>query len=267
MLGSVADAEDVVQETFVRWREAGEPALRSARAWFTRTCTRLAVDRVRALQRRREEYVGEWLPEPLLADASDARAELDDTLSMALLATVQRLPPKERAAFLLHDVFGYSFAEIGEILDLQSAHCRQLAVRARRHLGGEARHDADVATVRRLNDAFFAAVGSGDLERLGTVLAADVVLHSDGGGKVAAARRPIAGAAAVARFFERVFRPARGRIERREAWFNGGPGTLVYEEGVLVSAFQLRLVGDRIASIFVQRNPDKLARLDSPGAT
>ena len=259
LLGSVSDAEDIAQETFVRWNAAGCPVLRTPRAWFTRTCTRLALDRLKSAQRQREQYVGEWLPEPLLADEREDRSELDDTLSMALLMTVQRLRPTERAAFLLHDVFAYEFTEVAEILDLEPAHCRQLAARARKRLHERRPQPrADEATVRRLSAAFFSAIESGDLQGLHAVLAEDVALHTDGGGKVSATRRPITGVTAVARFFHRIFRATADDAEVREAWFNGAPGALVHERGQLVSAFQFHVENARIAGIYVQRNPDKL---------
>lgn len=264
LLGSVADAEDAVQETFLRWRRSDEEVT-EPRAWLTRTCTRLCIDRIRASERRREEYVGEWLPEPLVEDAGP---ELDETLSMALLRTVERLPATERASFLLHDVFGYEFTEVGEILGLQPANCRQLAVRARQHLRdgprrsapGSASGGSNEATVRRLGEAFFAAIGDGDLERLQGVLAADVVLYSDGGGKVAAARVPVVGAPKVAAFFVSVF--AREPESELDAiWFNGAPGVVVRQAGRPVSAFQFEVAAGRIVGIYVQRNPDKLGTL------
>ena len=260
MLGSAVDAEDVVQDTFLRWRDAGEPDLDSPRAWFTRTCTRLCLDRLKSAHREREQYVGEWLPEPLLADESES-PKLDETLSMALILTIQRLRPAERAAFLLHDVFGYEFTEVAAILDLEPANCRQLAARARRHLErGERRVDADEHTIRRVSEAFFHAVGSGDLEGLRAVLAEDVVLRSDGGGKVAAAPHPIEGVDRVVRFLEKVL--VRGGpkppLDLRRAWFNGAPGFLVQEDGQPASAFHFQVVDGRIAGIYVQRNPEKL---------
>ncbi len=255
MLGSVADAEDIAQETFLRWRQAGQPQLDRPRAWFTRTCTRLCLDRIKSTERQRVEYIGEWLPEPLVEHGD--RQELDETLSMALLRTVERLPATERASFLLHDVFGYEFTEVAEILDLQPANCRQLASRARQHLRGDGQRQVDEVTVRRLSDAFFAAIDSGNLEGLQGVLAEDVVLYSDGGGQVAASPVPVEGAAKVAKFFLKVYanEPA---YELAVTWFNGAPGVVVQQEGRPVSAFQFEVLNGRIAGIYVQRNPDKL---------
>ncbi|MFV0663064.1 RNA polymerase sigma factor SigJ [Denitromonas sp.] len=259
MLGSVADAEDAVQDTYLRWQAAGEPALDTPRAWFTRTCTRLCLDRLKSAHRTREQYVGEWLPEPFVDD-SETRAVLDESLSMALLATIERLTPAERAAFLLHDVFDYGFDDIASMLELSPANCRQLATRARRHLAGDrVRAPHDAGTVQRLGQAFFAAIRGGDLAGLQAVLSEDVVLRADGGGKVSAARRPVEGRTAVLDFLQAIFmRGEAFRPEVREHWFNGAPGMLVFDAGQLVSAFHFEVHDGRIAGIFVQRNPDKL---------
>ncbi len=260
MLGSVADAEDVVQEVFLRWRSAGRPHLEQPRAWWARTCTRLCLDQLKSARRRREEYVGEWLPEPFV-EASEPRPELDESLSMALLLTIERLGPAERAAFLLHDVFGYTFREVAEMLDLESAHCRQLAARARRRLRGQDRpSSADENTVRRLSGAFFSAVQSGNLEALQSVLSEDVVLRTDGGGKAVAVKVPLEGVDRVARFFHRIFKKGEmgSEVSFETRWFNGAPGVVVFEAGELASAFHFQIADQRIQGIFVQRNPDKL---------
>ncbi|MEM9190211.1 MAG: RNA polymerase sigma factor SigJ [Myxococcota bacterium] len=263
MLGSVADAEDVVQDAYVRWHRAGRPELDSPRAWLVRTCTRLCLDRLKSAQRQREEYVGQWLPEPIV-DAVD-RAEVDETLSMALMVTIERLAPAQRAAFLLHDVFGYEFREVAEVLSLQEAHCRQLALRARRKLRAEPPTSApDGDEVRRVTRAFFEAIETGD--GLEALLAADVVLRSDGGGKAAAAAVPVEGAAAVSKFFVRVFLKKPRPFDLQTTWFNGAPGVLVREGGAVVSAFQFQIVAEKVRGIFVQRNPDKLRVFESDGA-
>ena len=262
MLGSVAEAEDVVQDAWLRWQAAGEPHLDSPRAWFTKTCTRLCLDRFKSAQRTREEYFGEWLPEPILSDAHE-KDRLDASLSMALLLTVQRLLPAERAAFLLHDVFGYKFDEVAEILEATPANCRQLAVRARRHLKGhELRSAADKITVQRLSEAFFRAVGDGDMDTLQSVLTEDVVMRTDGGGKAAAARYPLEGLSDVTRFLYKVFVAPTNPplVEPRFIWFNGAPGAVLFQDGKPVSAFHFQVTGGRISAIFVQRNPDKLLR-------
>ncbi len=264
MLGTVAEAEDIVQEAYLKWHASGQPELRNVRAWFTRVCTRLCLDRLKSSQRTRENYTGEWLPEPLQPRSDGGREELDETLSMALLATMQKLKPAERAAFLLHDVFDYEFPDVAEILELQPAHCRQLASRARQHLrSGPVRYSTDKESVERVTQAFFEALASGDLKTLRTVLSEDVVLQTDGGGKVSAARHPIHGLEKVLRFFDRIFISARNPapVDPKHTWFNGAPSTLLMDAGQVVSAFQLQVTDDQIQSIHVQRNPDKLDRL------
>lgn len=264
MLGTVAEAEDIVQEAYLKWASAGSPELKVPRAWFTRVCTRLCLDRLKSAQRVREEYAGEWLPEPLQPEPQESREELDETLSMALLTTMQKLKPAERAAFLLHDVFDYDFKDIAEILQLQPANCRQLALRARQHLrSGPVRYTADKAMVERVSHAFFDALGSGDLASLRKVLSEDVVLRSDGGGKVSAARHPIHGLEKVLRFFDRIFISARkpAPVQAQSTWFNGAPSIVLLDGGQVVSAFQLQVVDGKVLAIHVQRNPDKLSRL------
>lgn len=262
LLGSVADAEDMVQETWIRWSSAGEPELREPRAWLTTTCTRLALDRLKSAQVERSEYPGEWLPEPLLEERQpDERAELDETLSMALLATIERLSPTERAAFLLHDVFGYAFSEVGEILQLETANCRQLALRARKGLGVQRpRGKPSRANVEEVTSAFFDAIEGRDLGSLEQLLAAEVSFLSDGGGKASAAPRELLGVKRVTHFLDRVLlRPARtGDWVFESRWFNGAPGMVLFQGGVAVSAFQLEVHDGLVFSIHVQRNPDKL---------
>ncbi len=260
MLGSVSDAEDIVHESYLRWVQAGRPDLQSPRSWYLKVCSRLCFDYLKSSQVQRQEYPGPWLPEPLVGNEPD-RVELDETVSIALMLTMQRLKPAERAAFILHDVFGYEFSEVGSLLELQPAHCRQLAVRARRHLRGEkARSVADAQAVRRISDAFFQAVQQGDLQGLQRLLAEDVVLHSDGGGKAAAARVPIVGRERVTKFVTGVYRKAQAQspLELCHVWFNGGPAVAFYAGQQLVSAYQLHVVDGQIISVFVHRNPDKL---------
>jgi RNA polymerase sigma-70 factor (ECF subfamily) len=259
MLGSVQDAEDVVQETWVRWQQQGRPPLATPRAWFTRVCSHLCIDRLRAAERSGERYFGEWLPEPWVDPAP--RRELDDTLSQALLRTLHRLSPAERAVFLLHDVFGYEFTEVGAMLELDAANCRQLAVRARQHLDAAPRRPQRAPDVERLGAAFFGALRDGDLDGLRQVLRDDVVLTSDGGGRATAVHYPLVGAERVLRFFDRVFVRTGGSamVVVEPAWWNGAPGFLLRDaSGVVTAAYQFELADGRIAAILVQRNPDKL---------
>jgi len=263
MLGSSSDAEDMVQETWLRWERSGRPPLAQPRAWFTRACTRLCLDRLKSARHTRETYVGQWLPEPLLVDeGAEARRELDETLSMALLVTLEQLKPAERAAFLLHDVFDYEFTQVAEILERTPASCRQLAVRARRRVRTERPgRSTSREELERLQRAFFGALGAGDFDGLRGVLAEDVVVRSDGGGKALAAALPIVGATKAATFFIRTTRESRlsGPPDLREVWFNGAPGVVLYLRGRPVTAFHFLVHDELIAGIFAQRNPDKLA--------
>lgn len=258
MLGTIQDAEDVVQDAWLRWQQAGQPELQEPRAWFTRTVTNLSIDRLRAQQRTRESYYGEWLPEPWVA--ADDRTGIDETLSLALLHAIQRLTPPERAVFLLHDVFAYDFKQVGQILELDPSNCRQLAVRARQHLGGPPRRTAVPEETERVGASFFAALQNGDFAALQVVLREDVIMRTDGGGKVAAVHYPLFGRDKVARFFDRVFlRPNTFPLgEVQPCRFNGAPGFLRRVDGVLVGAYQFEVQDGLITSIHVQRNPDKL---------
>ncbi|MFN3241001.1 MAG: RNA polymerase sigma factor SigJ [Planctomycetota bacterium] len=261
MLGVVADAEDTVQDAYVRWLHAGEPELDAPRAWFTRTVTRLCVDRLRR-DARGPAYPGEWLPEPWI----DPRAEqerLDETLSVALLATIRRLAPRARAVFLLHDVFGYAFDEVAAMLDLKVDHCRQIASRARRDLRERpVTAPRDPAGERRIGEAFFSAIRDGELDRLRDLLCDDVVMRSDGGGKVVAVPYPLHGKDRVVRFFDKIYRgiPELQQLRIAACWANGEPAFAMLTEDGIESWFTFVCVDGRIAEVLVQRNPDKLAR-------
>jgi RNA polymerase sigma-70 factor (ECF subfamily) len=232
MLGSVAEAEDVAQEALLRLTsqegQIDEPA-----AWVTTVATRLSINVLKSARVRRESYVGPWLPEPLLDDdAPDPalRAELADSLSLAMLALLERLTPAERAAYLLREVFGYEYAEIARIIEQTVVNSRQLATRARRHLeAGRPRFDADEAARDALLERFLAAAEEGDLEALESLLAKDAVLYADGGGKVIASPEPLYGAALIARFMAGVARVRRqyGAFEMRMLRVNGQLGRLI----------------------------------------
>lgn len=259
MLGSRQDAEDAVQDVWLRWREVDAAQVQVPRAWLTRVCTRLCIDRLRAAERGPAAYPGEWLPEPWVDTAH--RRESDETLAVALLATLRRLPATERAVFLLHDVFGYPFTDVGAMLDLDATHCRQLAVRAREHLGGPPRLATSAQQVERLGAAFFAALRDGDIEPLRGLLHEDVVLRADGGGKVSAVHYPLRGRLRLLRFFDRLFVRPRllADLVVEAAWWNGAPGFLLRDgAGRIDSAYQFEVAGEQITAIFVQRNPDKL---------
>jgi RNA polymerase sigma-70 factor (ECF subfamily) len=268
MLGSVAEAEDVAQETAIRLA-AEEGAVENPAAWATTVATRLSIDVLRSARVRREAYVGPWLPEPLLVDPGPDpadRAELADTLSQALLVALERLTPVERAAFLLREVFDYDYGRIAEVIDRTEDNARQLVSRAKRHIAaGRPRFDPDDAARERLVGRFLAAVDEGDLRALEDLLAEDVVLWGDGGGVVVAAKIPVRGAAAVARFLVRTHPRRRGRhdVSLVPARVNGQPGRILRGgDGSVESVFAFDVVDGRIAAIRVVRNPEKLRHIE-----
>ena len=232
MLGSVSEAEDVAQEALLRLTRQDGPIDEPA-AWITTVATRLSINVLRSARARRESYVGPWLPEPLVEDPAPgpaSRAELADSLSLALLVLLERLTPVERAAYLLREVFSYDYAEIAHIIEQSEVNSRQLVTRARKHLeAGRPRFDADEAARDRLLERFLAAAEEGDLEALEEMLAKDAVLYADSGGKAMAPREPLFGAALIARFMAAVaqVRPASGELESRRVRVNGQPGRLV----------------------------------------
>ena len=260
MLGSVAEAEDVVQDAFLRWREVDQPAVQQPRAYLARVVSRLCLDRMKAASARRETYVGTWLPEPLVTPPGDPLA---DDLSLALLMTLERLSPLERAAFLLHDVFDMDYADVAQTLDRTEAACRQLAARAREHVRDDRpRFSTDDQTRDQLVEAFMTAAFGGDVARLASLLASDAVMYSDGGGKRSAAPAPIHGRDQILAFFARIAAtPSFAAPQPRERVdINGLPGFIVHaDDGVQTMAFEL--AGDQIRAIYVVRNPDKLRHL------
>lgn len=268
MLGSRADAQDIAQDTYLRWRQAQPQGVGSLKSWLLKTASRLAIDKLRSAQRTREHYVGPWLPEPLLIDEQqpDRLAELDDTVTIALMLAMERLSPGERAAFLLHDVFGLAFDEIAEALQKTPAACRQLATRARATVREQRpRFDIKAEHHRQLLDAFLAACNAGDLTALKQLLAEGVTVVSDSGGKAISARRILDTQDKASRFFIGVFAKARKRGFVSQAhWtaYNGLPALILMHEGQPHSAFSLSLADGKIQSVYVHRNPDKLGALD-----
>lgn len=270
MTGSVADAEDIVQEAYLRWERADRDSVREPRAFLSKMVTRLCLDSLKSARARRESYVGPWLPEPVLGEgamAVDDATELAQDISMALMMALERLSPAERAAFLLHDVFDSSYEEVAAALDRSEAACRQLTSRARAHLqAARPRYSPSDDEYQRVVRAFGMAILSGDVDALQRVLTDDAVLYPDGGGQVLSALRPIQGSDRVARFLFGVLKKfplgASARISERT--INGEPGFYIEEDGRPVQTMAFDIRDGRIASVYVMRNPDKLARL-APG--
>ena len=265
MLGSVADAEDVVQEAFLRWIDADRQAVREPEAFLRRVVTRLCLDQLKSARHRRETYIGPWLPEPVVETAEE---EIDD-VTLPLMLALERLSPLERAAFLLHDVFGVRFDEIAETIGREPATCRQLASRARTHVRA-ARPRFHMPKERGLEiaAAFFAASRSGDMQQLRSLLAADVTAYADGGGKTPAAMQPIVGLEAVMQVHAslvRIFAEKMSLIVRY-GFINGLPGFVTIEQGDILQTTALEIEDGKIVGIYVMRNPDKLRHLGG-GAT
>jgi RNA polymerase sigma-70 factor (ECF subfamily) len=273
MVGSVSEAEDIVQESFLRFHRAVRDGARvdSPKAYLSAVTTRLAVNHLRSARVRRERYVGTWLPEPLLTDtAADAaqHAETADSVSMAFLVLLESLSPVERAVFLLREVFGYGYDEIAEVVGKTEDNCRQLAARARRHV--EARRPRFEASRRQRDELarrFLAAVEDGDTEGLVGVLAADAAMYGDGGGKAPANAAPIHGRQRVARFLAGLGRQARQTGTRlRVATINGQPGALALgPDGRLVGAVSVDIADGQVQTVRVVVNPDKLRHLGPVG--
>jgi RNA polymerase sigma-70 factor (ECF subfamily) len=268
MLGSVADAEDVVQDTWLRWSAADREDVDDDRAYLVRIASRLALDRLRSARSRRETYVGPWLPEPLVtepaaeADPADA-AELGEQVSLALLVVLETLSPVERAVFVLREVFGMPAAEVARVLGRSEAAVRQLAHRARQHVEArQPRFDTDRRAQQEVTERFLAAAIGGDVEGLLAAMSPGVVLVSDGGGKVKAARRPIVGADKVARFLAAIGPVGAGlglRVGMAEV--NGAPAVVAWSDEGPYMALQLVLVDGLVEQVFYMGNPDKLAGL------
>jgi RNA polymerase sigma-70 factor, ECF subfamily len=258
MLGSVADAEDIVQEAFLRWMGTDRGVVREPEAFLRRTVTRLCLDQLKSARRQRETYIGPWLPDPVLEE----EAEVDVTLPLML--ALERLSPLERAAFLLHDVFGLEFEEVGASIGRDPAACRQLAARARTHVReARPRFQVDKQHGLELAEAFFNASRSGDMKALSAMLAADVSIHADGGGKRPAAMRPIVGFDAVMKVQQSLadlFRKHGSKLVRA-GFVNGLPGFISLEADGELQTTALEIEDGKIAAIYVVRNPDKLRHL------
>jgi RNA polymerase sigma-70 factor, ECF subfamily len=269
MTGSVAEAEDLVQEAFFRLGRVRQNGVRveSPKAYLTTTTTRLAINHLRSARARRESYVGTWLPEPLVADLHDSpeqMSELSDSLSMAFLLLLESLSPVERAVFLLREVFGYPYEEIAQIVDKSEANCRQIFVRARQRVGShQARYEASREQNEALVRSFLAAARDGDLGQLVDLLAADVAFYGDGGGKATSTPQPVFGRDTVATFFIALSdRARRLEISFEPVLVNGGPGIITHDpQGKVVSVLSFEILDGMVQTVRGIVNPDKLQHL------
>jgi RNA polymerase sigma-70 factor, ECF subfamily len=259
MLGSVADAEDMVQEAFIRWLKADRDEVREPEAFLRRTVTRLCLDQLKSARHQRETYVGPWLPDPVLEEEGE-----EEDITLPLMLALERLSPLERAAFLLHDVFGLGFEEVAATIQRDPAACRQLATRARTHVReARPRFQVDKRRGLELAEAFFAASRSGDMKALGAMLAADVSVHADGGGKRPAAIEPIVGFDAVMKVHEYLAAQFKNNGSKlvRAGFVNGLPGFITLEADGELQTTALEIEDGKVAAIYVVRNPDKLKHL------
>src|SRR5574341_758364 len=266
MLGTVMEAEDIVQEAYLRWERTPLKDIESPKAYLSAIVTRLCIDTLRSAQAQREVYPGPWLPEPLLIDLPGGspleEMELSDTLSMAFLVLLESLSPDERAVFLLREVFDYQYTEIATIVGKSEEACRQIASRAKNRIAaGRPRFDITREQQERVTMQFAASLMTGDIDSLLAVLADDVTSWSDGGGRISAARRPIHGADRVARFFLGLMRKAPPSYATRPTFVNGAPGFVNYIDGAVHSVIVLDIAGNKVIGIRTVVNPDKLRHI------
>ncbi len=266
MLGSAADAEDAVQETWLRWHRAkqGHEPIHTPKGWLTTTISRVCLDQLGSARAKREQYIGPWLPEPLAGvtpDIAEQSADFD-SISLAFMILLESLTPKERAVFLLHDVFSYDFATVGEIVGESDAYCRQLAKRARAHMTERRpRFALDPEQQARLAASFLHAAVDGDMPSLIAMLTDDAAIYSDGGGKVNAARKPIVGRDNVATFLTGIGRLASENWEARIESINGQPGIVMIFDGAIFGVLTFEVEENLIRNVYVVLNPDKLQQV------
>ncbi|MFP8963799.1 RNA polymerase sigma-70 factor [Streptomyces nanhaiensis] len=272
LLGSASEAEDAAQETFLRWQAADVERIEVPEAWLTKVLTNICLNQLASARARRETYVGQWLPEPLLEGdpmlGPAGTAEQRESVSYAVLTLMERLSPHERAVYVLREAFDYPHREIAGILGITEAACQQILHRARKHVAdGRARTEVDEAAARRIAEEFLAAAAGGRTEPLVRLLTADAVSVGDGGGKVPARARPVEGALAVAKFMRGLFKPARakralvgGSPGLHVTTANGGPAVVAVVDGRVVGIVCLEVTAEGIAAIRNQANPDKLGR-------
>lgn len=262
MLGSMADAEDLVQETYLRWQQASTDEIRSPRAFLTTVLTRLALNHLDSARVRREQYVGPWLPEPIVTTEPTDPAELSESLTMAFLVVLESLSPLERAVFLLHEVFDYSHAEVAEITGSTEAACRQAFRRAKAAVAERRpRFRTSPTAAEQLTTRFLDALQAGNIDDLLSMLHQDAVSYSDGGGLTRAALNPIYGADRVARFLIGVARKGGRELQREPVLINGQPGFIGFLHGELSSAMVLDIEDDRVRTVYIVVNPQKLQNL------
>ncbi|WP_281689388.1 RNA polymerase sigma-70 factor [Pseudonocardia thermophila] len=282
LLGSAGDAEDAVQDTYLRWLAADREQIRTPEAWLTKVLTNICLNQLTSARARRETYVGQWLPEPVLAGdpmlGPAETAEQRESVSIAVLTLMERLSPKERVVYVLREAFGYPHSEIAQILDISEANSQQIHRRARQHVAeGRARRTVDAAAARRIVEEFLAATLSGDTAPLLKLLADGAVSIADGGGKVHARTTPLVGALAIARFLRSVFRPTPARralvhslvggsVQMHVAEVNGGPAVLFTTGGQVVGVLSPEVTADGITALHIQANPDKLERISQQWA-
>ncbi|GAA2637649.1 RNA polymerase sigma-70 factor [Paractinoplanes durhamensis] len=278
LLGSAGDAEDAVQDTFLRWQAARREHIEVPEAWLTKALTNVCLNQLTSARARRETYVGQWLPEPVLAGdrmlGPAETAEQRESVSIAVLTLMERLSPNERAVYVLREAFGYSHAEIAVLLDLSEANCQQVYHRAKQHVATDRAHvRADAAAARKIVEEFLAATLSGDVEPLLKLLTDDAVSIADGGGHVPARTTPLIGALGIARLLRKFVKPeVFGRFITGDSYamhaaeVNGGPAVLVAVDDRIVSVISLEVDGDHIAGLLIQANPEKLARFNESWA-
>jgi len=264
MTGSRADAEDAVQEAFIRWNKAAETEVRSPRAFLTTVVARISLDLLKSASRQREVYVGTWLPEPIVEPSAAGAVEMSESLSLAFVHLLQSLSPVERVAFLLREIFETPYQEIAALLETSEPNCRQMVARAGKHIrGNRPRFALDRTRHSEVLRDFLRACASGDTAPLLALLREDVVLRADGGGKAASALNPICGADRVARFFAGLVKKgAASGVEARFAEVNGEPGALLYQQNRLATVVSLELDEDGlVAGVYLVTNPDKLPKV------
>ena len=268
MLGTKVDADDIVQEAFLRWRNVDPTGIHSTLSYLRTVVTRLCIDRRREIEKRKESYIGTWLPEPIVehsTKSSEDRVETAESVSFALMHLLETLTPSERAAYLLRRVFDYKYEEISEILGSSLENCRKLVSRAESHvLSGRPRFNPKPEDLQRISSEFLQACATGNIQSLVELLSNDVTIYSDGGGKAPAALRPIEGVDRVARFFIGIFKKAPSSTRIEMAYVNGQVGFVVYVGRQPVAVYSLEFANERISRFYVVLNPEKLTNVGMP---